>query len=108
MVGSGIYTSGSFSVPWENIHAFTYVQYMLALTHTHINTCASINDRLGYFTSLCMAPYVKPSSFPLHRMHTVFILLGDITVHGVQGLAGTKVYFLENGREFLKYPPPLP
>ncbi len=82
--GSGIYALGICGVTWESVHAFTYVQYMFTLTHSHINACASINARLASLTSLCMAPYVKPLSFPLHSMHTISILLDDITASSLQ------------------------
>lgn len=108
--GSGIYTVGSIGVTLEGMHAFTYMQYMFSLTHIHINACASISARLASFTSLCMAPYVKPYSFPLHSMHTISILLNDITAHSLQWLAGTKVYNSESVRlkKNKKSPPPLP
>ena len=97
------FDTGVMTFPPSILLTITSSSYVLCLLK--LKARSDVNFPVNLF---CRAPYVKPSSFPLHRMDTIFILLGDITVHGVQGLAGTKVYFLENGREFLKYPPPLP
>ena len=90
-------------------HAFFYLYtahvHTHTHTHTHTNACASISARLASSTSLCRAPYVKPHSFLLHSMHTISILLDDITTCSLQWLAGTKVYYLESVRFFKKTPP---
>lgn len=99
----------------ETIHwvalAWRWKACMLALissacshSHTHINACASISARLASFTWLCTAPYAKPCSSPLHSMHTISILLDDITARSLQWLAGTKVYYLESARFFKTSP----
>lgn len=78
----------------------TLVQLMFMFT---IKPTYTVTHAKNLPIPLCMAPYVKPQSFPLHSIHTICILFGEITVYILQRPAGSKVYFLGSAISFLDF-----